>query len=126
LDLCQQASLLEPANKRALAFGRVSAEDASLFCSFDLPQAELKAPEYYICHPAEIPPDPTLQWCVLQGVRRLVARQEVKEASPVQVNAFLKAIPPEQRFVLLVDLVNEWGQLGAAEAMLASLQEALL
>jgi hypothetical protein len=62
----------------------------------------------------------------LQGVRRLVARQEVKEASPVQVNAFLKAIPPEQRFVLLVDLVNEWGQLGAAEAMLASLQEALL
>ncbi len=39
------------------------------------------------------------------------------------MNAFLAALPAEFRFALLVDLVEEWAELGASSAMFAALAE---
>ena len=40
----------------------------------------------------------------------------------MRINKFLLRLPQEHRFALLLDLVKEWGKLGAEETLLESLK----
>ena len=42
---------------------------------------------------------------------------------PEAINIFLKQLPEEFRFALLVDLVETWGRLGAEESMFETLKQ---
>ena len=123
-DLMDQEGKLNTTTRRALVFGRVSGADAAIFCAMtdhgleSLPQAlsVLQNPEL-------IPAEPTAAWFVLQQIRRLVETNDAVGVTETQVNQFLSAISQEYRFALLVDLVPQWGKLGANSSLLQTLRE---
>lgn len=124
LDLTEKAGALTPALRRALAFGRVSPEDAALFCVVAenritglLPVLE------YVHRPDEVPHEETARWFILCQVRDAVRRGELKGVPAETINAFLSAMPVEHRVTLLLDRVRDWGALGADPALLATLGE---
>ena len=123
LRLAEKAGICGRTQRRALAFGRVSSQDAEVFCAMaEARLGDLRPPLDYITNPGLLPKDDTALWFVLSGIRGLVTRGEV-EVSSGAINRFLLKLTPEHRFVLLVGLIDAWGQLGAEEAMLASLKE---
>jgi len=124
LTLAETAGLLDDPIRRALAFGRVSAEDAAIYCAMAeesiaglLPLAE------YIQNPDKLPTEDTARWFVFCRIRNLVQRGEMSRYPQEQIHRFLMAVPTEHRFALMVDLPKEWGNLGAAEAFRATLRE---
>ena len=145
LDLAEAAGLSDGQIRRALAFGRVTAADAAVFCAMaeeDL--QDLKSPSWYVEHPDELPDGDAARWLVLCQIRAMVQRGyaqacprgwspergsrprplgELAEISPAMAQHFLMSLPSEHRFALLIDLVDAWGWLGADEALLASLRE---
>lgn len=124
LSSAEQAGLQDPAILRALAFGRVSAEDAAVFCAMaEAGIPDLEPPAAYIEDPGKLPRDDTARWFVLCRIRNAVQSGALPELPPETVNRFLLGLPQEHRFALLVDLVERWGRLGAHEALLASLKE---
>jgi MoxR-like ATPase len=124
LDLAEKADLLDGPIRRALAFGRVSAEDAAIYCAMaEESIANLLSLEEYIRDPSKLPTDDTARWFVFCRIRNLVQRGEMKKYSKEEVHHFLMAVPTEHRFALMVDLPKEWGELGAADAFRAALKE---
>lgn len=123
-DLVERAGVLTRQTLRALAFGRVSAEDAAIFCALAEQQIHsLPAVVDCIKQPSLLPKDPTARWFFIHVVRAMVGRYELKEVTPEEVNAFLRYVPQEFRFALLVDRVSNWGYLGADEVLLDTLRE---
>jgi hypothetical protein len=53
----------------------------------------------------------------------MVKRGEASKIDRETINKFHMALPQEHRFALLIDMVEEWGKLGAGEALLATLKE---
>jgi len=129
LDLAEHAGDLKEAERRAIAFGRLSPEDAGLFCALaEDGISDLRPLAEYLRDPELLPKQPTAMWFVVSRLRRAVDRGELRPADagdefPVQVNALLAAIPQEYRFAVLLDLVRPWGDYGASEAMLETLTE---
>ncbi len=124
MDLAGAAGLLDEEVRRALAFGRVSAEDAAVFCALDADALEgLSHPRDYLREPETLPTEDVPLWFVLSRIRILVQNRQLDDLHAALIQRFLLALPPEHRFALLVDLVPEWGALGADEAMLTSLLE---
>jgi MoxR-like ATPase len=124
LDLAEAAGVLTKSTRRALAFGRVTAEDAAVFCAMAEEAIDQLQPlTDYIYEPANLPTEDSARWFVLCRIRTLVQRGELKEIDPDVVNRFLMAIPQEHRFALLVDLVAEWGALGASRSLIETLKE---
>jgi hypothetical protein len=126
LDLADEAGITDSEVRRALAFGRVSAQDAAVFSvMFEEPLVELELyePRDYIQEPGLLPVDESARWFVLSGIREAVARDQLEHVSPEKVDEFLRWIPQEIRFAVLVDLVEKWGRLGASQVMLDSLKE---
>lgn len=122
LDRVEQAGTLDKTMRRALAFGRVSAQDAAVFCAMaEENVANLLPLIDYIKDPSKLPTSDAARWFVLSRLRRAVRIKEFPEVEPEVLNAFLMAIPAEHRFSLFVDLVPSWGELGADQAMLESL-----
>jgi MoxR-like ATPase len=124
LDLAERAGVLDDDARRALAFGRVTAADAAIFCAM-AEQAidELHPLRDYLLREAPLPPSDAARWFVLSRIRGLVQRDELGEIEPAEVNQFLASLPEEHRFALLVDLVEQWGRLGADQVLLQSLRE---
>jgi len=123
-DLVERQGLLSTEHRRALAFGRVSAEDAALFCALaEEKLAELLPIEQYLADPGKLPPADTARWFIIHQLRHLIQRRELPAVPPEQINRFLSEIPSEFRFAVMVDLVEQWAELGASEAMLAALRE---
>jgi hypothetical protein len=119
LDLAQANGILDNALRRALAFGRVTAEDAAIYCAMaEEAIDELRPLEEYIYQPELLPTEDTARWFVFCHLRSLVKRNELTGIPPPTVNSFLKAVPSEHRFALLVDLVDQWGDLGGGETSL--------
>ena len=111
--------------RRALAFGRVSAEDAGLFCHLSIDVlAELHEPLHYVLYPDEFPKDPIRQWFVAARIRKLIAAGGLADAGPRELTDFLRAVPPEVAFTMLVGLVETWGARGADPALLDLLRRA--
>ena len=124
LDLAEQAGLHDPALRRALAFGRLSAEDAAVYCAMAEEQIDGLLPlESYIQDPDLLPEADAARWLVLHHIRAMVRRRELDGIDPESINYFLFSLPQEHRFAVLVDLVEEWGALGADDALFAALQE---
>ena len=124
LDLAEKAGLLDIPIRRALAFGRVSAQDAAIFCAeAEEFIGELRPPREYIVNPGLIPEKDAARWFVLCRIKTLVTRGELSGFSPEVINGFLKALPEEHRFSLFVDTVEAWGRLGADPVLLESLKE---
>lgn len=124
LDLVEQAGVLDRQTRRALAFGRVGAEDAAVYCAMAEEQID-GLPEVQACiaNPNLMPKEPTASWFVIHRVRLLLGAGELNGLSADQINTFLRGVSQEFRFALLVDLVPHWGRLGADEVLLHSLKE---
>lgn len=126
LDLVESAGVLTEAKRRALAFGRLSAEDAAMFCTAAENQIDLNLGIHALLADPKLLPrnSPTVMWFIIQQVRLLVASNRLPDLSPQQINQFLAAVSHKCRFALLVDLVPHWGTLGGDPKLLESLQEA--
>jgi hypothetical protein len=124
LDRAEQAGVLDAAARRALAFGRVSAEDAAIFCTMaEEGIGELRPLEDYLRDPSLLPTDDSSRWFVFCRIRSRVQRGELGAVGADVVNAFLRAVPIEHRFALLVDLVDKWGEMGAGVVIQETLRE---
>jgi hypothetical protein len=129
LDLAEQAGRLNETERRAIVFGRLSPEDAGLFCALaEDGLGDLRPLDDYLRDPTLLPEQPTAMWFVVSRLRRAVEHGELRppdagEDFPARVNALLAALPQEYRFAVLLDLVQQWDELGASEAMLATLKE---
>jgi hypothetical protein len=130
LDLAEVAGGLAPGERRALAFGRLTPHDAALFCALcDDGLGDLRPAADYLDDPALLPRSETALWFVVTRMRQAVASGHFRvpadapaaTAFRAQVNAFLGAVGEEFRFALLLDLVEQWGHLGASEVMLKTL-----
>lgn len=124
LDMAEAANILTDELRRALVFGRVSAPDAAIFCTM-AEEKIAKLPHALSCirNPDLIPKEDAARWFVLCRIRELVKRRELVGVGPDVLNQFLMALPQEHRFALLVDMVEEWGSLGAESALFKSMME---
>ncbi len=118
LDLAQGAGVLTRETRRALAFGRLSAEDAAVFCALaeELIGA-MQAPAHYVEHPEALPKSEAGRWFILNCIRQQVRDDKLTGIKPRTVNRFLRSLLPENQLTLLTDLVERWGALGADQAM---------
>jgi hypothetical protein len=124
LDLAEGAGILTRETRRALAFGRVSAEDAAVFCALAEEQiGALHAVEDYIVRPQLLPQTEAGRWFVLNCIRQHVRDGKLSHLKPRSVNKFLRSLSPEQQLNVLADLVAQWGALGADRAMLDLLKK---
>ncbi|WP_203431664.1 AAA family ATPase [Mycolicibacterium vanbaalenii] len=146
LDLVEQKGILDNSLRRALAFGRVSAQDAAVFCA--LAENNIAPPEplhAYLTGAAELPAEDSARWFVLNWIREQVERVYIPDpyaynyrlelvpdyhpepdpalagVTPDHVNRFLLGLPQEHRFAVLVDTIERWSHLGADESLLQTL-----
>lgn len=123
LDVAEASGVLDAATRRALAFGRLSAEDAAVFCALaEESIASLRPLADYIARPEHLPEGDAARWFVLDCIRRRVRDGRLPGLQPAAVDAFLRALSEEHQLMLVTDLVDRWGALGADEAMLALLK----
>jgi MoxR-like ATPase len=119
LDMAEQAGILNRDTRRALAFGRLSSEDAAMFCALAEESVGAMAPvESYIERPELLPKGETARWFILNSIRQNVAAGRLGKLRPRAVARFLRSLPTESQLMLLTDLVEPWGALGADKAML--------
>ncbi len=124
LDLAEAAGALTRQSRRALAFGRLSAEDAAVFCALAEESIGAMQPlDHYFAHPESLPAGNTARWFVLNCIRQNVKDGKLSGLAPRVVNRFLRSLPHEHQLTLLTDLVDRWGALGADEAMLDLLKQ---
>lgn len=124
LDLADRAGITDSPTRRALCHGRVSEADAAIFSVMAEHQLEGILPlREYLVDPARMPREPVAAWFVVNGIRGLVKGRRLEGVDPAEVNLFLQGISQELRLAALVNAVTEWGQLGAAPAILATLKD---
>lgn len=117
LRLAEQAGTGGPEQRRALAFGRVSAADAAVFCAMaETGLGEVRPPLDYLQRPELIPREDSARWFVLSAIRGLVAREEALPVDADTINRFLQTLPSSHRFALLIGLTENWAALGANAA----------
>src|SRR5438477_383804 len=82
--------------EHALAFGRVSAQDAAIFCAMaEEAIAGLRPIEEYLLYPELLPAQDTARWFVLCRIRALLDRGELAAYPPEVLHKFLLALPQE-------------------------------
>jgi hypothetical protein len=123
LDLAEARGALTAEERRALAFGRVTAHDAALFCALcEEGLGDLRPVADYVDDPARLPNTETAMWFLVSRTRSAVAGGELIGTPPEKINAFLTAAGEEYRFALVLDLVEQWAELGASDLMLRTLR----
>jgi MoxR-like ATPase len=124
LDLAERGGVLTTDIRRALAFGRLSPEDAAMYCAMTDDRLQRVQPaDYYVEHPGELPEGEAIRWFLLNRIRRLAERGELRRFKPATLNGFIRSLSQEHRLTLLVDMVPLWGELGAEDAMWETLCE---
>ena len=127
LNLLEKAGSLNLKTMRAVAYGRVSPEDAAMFTVFsDSNLGSLKEPIKYLTGKAALPKDRTRRWFILNGIRQLFLTQWeflLQNASGNKIPSFLRKVKPEERAALLLGLVDKWGQLGADKEICRTLED---
>src|SRR5207247_6217974 len=99
LDLAECSGVLTRVTRRALAFGRLSPQDAAVFCAMaEEGLTDLRPVGEYLDDPALLPEGDTARWFVIHRLRTLVHRGELSGTTPETVNNFLAALPGEFRF----------------------------
>ena len=118
LDMAENAGILNRETRRSLAYGRLSAEDAAVFCALAEETVGALAPiESYVDDPDSLPKGDTARWFILNCIRQNVQAGRLTNVKPRAVNRFLRSLPPENALTILTDLVEQWGALGADKAM---------
>lgn len=124
LALAERAGVLTRELRRALAFGRVSAEDAAVYCALAEESIQQMLPlAHYIEQPSSLPTGDSARWFILNCIRQHVRDGRLQGLPPETVNRFLSSLPPEHQLTLVADLVEQWSELGADPAMLALLKQ---
>jgi MoxR-like ATPase len=124
LDLAERAGILTRAIRRALAFGRVSPEDAAMFCSMaEESIGRLRRADHYVEHPDELPTTEAARWFVLNCVRRLAEHEQLNHMPRPVVERFLRSLSQEHRLTLMVDMVPLWGELAGEDVLMDTLCE---
>jgi AAA domain (dynein-related subfamily) len=93
-DMAQKAGVLTNETRRALAFGRLSPEEPDL-----------------------LPKGDSARWFILDCIRQFVRDGKADAFPPRIVNRFLRSQSQEHQLILLTDMVEKWGALGAERAM---------
>lgn len=124
LDKAESAGILNNETRRALAFGRLSAEDAAVFCALaEEAIGRMRPIEDYISAPALLPKTDAARWFILNCIRQNVREGKLSHLKPRVVNRFLGSLPSENQLTLLTELVEQWGAMGADKSMLKLLKE---
>ena len=117
-DLAEKAGALDAGTRRALAFGRLSPEDAAVFCALAEESIGPVQPiERYIREPSLLPKGESARWFILDCVRQFVRDGKADGFPPRTVNRFLRSLPPENQLIIVTDMVETWGRLGADKAL---------
>ena len=118
LDLAQRAGILTNEARRALAFGRLSPEDAVVFCALAEESIGAMRPlGDYMRKPELLPTGDSARWFVLDCIRQFVRDGRADGLQPRVVNRFLRSLSAEHQLTVLTDMVEKWGALGAERAM---------
>lgn len=118
LDLAQSSGVLTRETRRALAFGRLSPEDAAVFCALaEDSLGEVHPLDVYLRRPELLPTGDAARWFILDCIRRHVAAGRAMGLPPRVVNRFLRSLSTEHQLVLVTDMVEVWGALGADKAL---------
>ncbi len=118
LDKAEASGILTRQARRALAFGRVSPEDAAVYCALAEEAIERMHPlEHYIEHPESLPTSDAARWFVLNCIRQQVRDRKLHGLPAATIDAFLRSLPNEHQLTLIADLVGQWSELGADPAM---------
>lgn len=118
LDLADNGGLMSADTRRALAFGRLSPEDAAVFCALaEEAIGPIQPIENYLREPELLPKGDSARWFILDCVRQFVRDGKADGMPPRLVNRFLRALSPEHQLLMIADMVEKWGALGADKAM---------
>lgn len=118
LDLAQKGGILTNETRRALAFGRVSPEDAAVFCALAEESIGAVQPlETYIRDPELLPKGDSARWFLLDCIRQYVRDGRADSLPPRVINRFLRALSQEHQLIMITDMIEKWGELGADKAM---------
>jgi hypothetical protein len=124
LDLAETSGILNRETRRALTFGRLSSEDAAVFCALaEESIGPMRPIECYIEDPSLLPSAAASRWFILDCVRQNVRNGKFRDLKPRTINRFLRSLPAENQLTLLTSLVEQWGALGADRAMLDLLKK---
>lgn len=124
LNKAEAAGILSNETRRALSFGRLSAEDAAVFCALaEEAIGRMRPIEDYIGAPDLLPKTDAARWFILNCIRQNVREGKLSHLKPKTVNKFLGSLPAEAQLTLLTELVEQWGSLGADKSMLKLLKE---
>lgn len=118
-DIAEKSGLLNDETRRALAFGRLSPEDAAVFCA--LAEEKIGAIQplvNYIREPDLLPKGDSARWFILDCIRQFVRDGKADSFKPRVINRFLRSLSTEHQLIVLTDMVEKWGALGAERAML--------
>ena len=117
-DLAERAGSLNRETRRALAFGRLSPEDAAVFCALAEEEIGPVQPlEHYLREPEALPRGESGRWFILDLLRRHVKDGKADHLPPRMINRFLKSLSSEHQLIMLTGMVEKWGALGAEKAM---------
>lgn len=118
LDLAERSNLLGNDTRRALAFGRLSPEDAVVFCALaEEAIGAIRPLDDYLRQPDLLPKGDSARWFVLDCIRQHVRDGRADHLKPAAINRFLKSLSSEHQLTLITDMVEKWGALGADRAM---------
>jgi MoxR-like ATPase len=124
LDMAQGSGILNRETRRALAFGRLSAEDAAVYCALaEEAIGPIEPIERYFEQPDLLPSAAATRWFILDCVRQNVGGGKLTSVKPRAVNRLLRSLPHENQLTLLTGLVEQWGALGADRAMFEILKK---
>jgi len=123
LDLAEQRRPFTHEERRALAFGRLTAHDAALFCALcEEGLGDMRPVPEYFDDPSLLPTSETAMWFLVSRTRNALSGGELAATRPEKVIGFLQAIGEEYRFALILDLVDKWADLGVSELLLETLK----
>lgn len=118
LDLAEKSNLLGNDTRRALAFGRLSPEDAVVFCALaEEAIGAIRPLDDYLRQPDLLPKGDSARWFVLDCIRQHVRDGRADHLKPAVVNRFLRSLSSEHQLTLVTDMVEKWGALGADRAL---------
>ena len=118
LDLAQQSGILTNETRRALAFGRVSPEDAAVFCALaEEAMGPVQPLDRYMREPELLPKGESARWFILDCIRQFVRDGKADAFPPKIINRFLRSLSHEHQLIMITDMIEKWGQLGADKAM---------
>src|SRR5207344_1168537 len=95
-EMAEKSGLLNNETRRALAFGRLSAEDAVVFCSLaEEAIGPVHPMEYYIQRPELLPQSDSARWFILNCIRQFVRDGKAVRFKPRVINRFLRSLSSE-------------------------------